>query len=88
MSKSLEELMEKYTIVVGLEVHAQLTTKSKVYSADRNEYGALPNHNVSVVSLGHPGTLPKLNKKVLDHLIKIQKGAPGIEPGSPLQQLS
>ena len=71
MSRSIEEVMDEYEIVVGLEVHAQLTTASKVYSGDKNEFGSKPNHNVSVISLGHPGTLPRLNKKVLDHAIRL-----------------
>ena len=54
----------KYEPVIGLEVHIQLLTKSKAYSSDSTEYGAMPNTNVSVVSLGHPGTLPKVNKKM------------------------
>ena len=65
------EVYEKYQVVIGLEVHAQLLTKSKAWSADRNEYGALPNTNVSAISLGHPGTLPMLNKKVVEHAIKL-----------------
>ena len=56
---------EKYEIVIGLEVHAQLKTISKVFCGDKNEYGSVPNTNVSAISLGHPGTLPKLNKKIL-----------------------
>lgn len=71
MSKTLEEVMEEYTVVVGLEVHAQLLTNTKVFSSDKNEYGSLPNSNVSAISLGHPGTLPRLNKKVLDHAIRL-----------------
>jgi aspartyl-tRNA(Asn)/glutamyl-tRNA(Gln) amidotransferase subunit B len=49
--------------VVGLEVHAQLITESKAYSSDPNAYGDHPNTNVSVVTLGIPGTLPVPNKK-------------------------
>lgn len=56
---------EKYEAVIGLEVHIQLLTKSKMYADDINEYGALPNTNVSVTSIGHPGTLPRVNKKQL-----------------------
>lgn len=48
---------EKYEAVIGLEVHAQLTTNSKAYSSDANDFGALPNSNVSVITLGHPGYL-------------------------------
>jgi len=62
---------EKYEVVIGLEVHAQMLTKSKAYSSDVNEYGAIPNTNVSVVSLGHPGTLPVMNKKTIENAIKL-----------------
>ena len=55
---TLEEVLKKYEIVIGLEVHAQLNTKSKAYSSDPNEFGSVPNTNVSPISLGHPGTLP------------------------------
>jgi len=57
------KLQDRYEIVIGLEVHAQMLTKSKAYSSDCNEFGAQPNSNVSVVSLGHPGTLPVMNKR-------------------------
>jgi len=56
-------IRDKYEVVIGLEVHVQMLTKTKAYSNDINEYGAVPNTNVSVVTLGHPGTLPKMNKK-------------------------
>ncbi|MCW5899221.1 MAG: Asp-tRNA(Asn)/Glu-tRNA(Gln) amidotransferase subunit GatB [Flavobacteriales bacterium] len=62
---------ERYELVVGLEVHAQLITASKAYSSDPNAYGDHPNTNVSVVTLGHPGTLPVLNKKVVEHAIRL-----------------
>ncbi len=62
---------EKYELVVGLEVHAQLITRSKAYSADPNAYGDHPNTNVSVVTLGHPGTLPVVNKRVVEHAIML-----------------
>ncbi|MEO0552923.1 MAG: Asp-tRNA(Asn)/Glu-tRNA(Gln) amidotransferase subunit GatB [Bacteroidota bacterium] len=61
----------EYDIVIGLEVHAQLLTASKIYAADATTYGAPPNANVSVISLAHPGTLPKLNKKVVELAIKM-----------------
>ncbi len=62
---------DKYEAVIGLEVHIQLKTNSKAYSSDINEYGSLPNTNASVVSLGHPGTLPKANKKVYEYAVKL-----------------
>jgi aspartyl-tRNA(Asn)/glutamyl-tRNA(Gln) amidotransferase subunit B len=62
---------DKYELVVGLEVHAQLSTQSKIFSADSAAYGAGPNQHVSVVSLGHPGTLPFLNKKAVEYAVKM-----------------
>lgn len=62
---------EKYELVVGLEVHAQLITESKAYSADPNAYGDHPNTNVSVITLGHPGTLPVANKKVIELAVRM-----------------
>ncbi len=64
-------IREKYEVVIGLEVHAQMLTKSKAYSNDVNEYGASPNSNVSAITLGHPGTLPKMNKKTIEYAIKL-----------------
>lgn len=63
--------LDKYTVVIGLEVHAQLLTKSKIYTADAATYGSLPNTNVSVITLAHPGTLPKLNRKVAELAMKM-----------------
>lgn len=62
---------DKYTVVIGLEVHAQLLTKSKIYNSDSAEYGSLPNTNVGVITLAHPGTLPRLNKRVVEYAIKM-----------------
>lgn len=62
---------EIFELVVGLEVHIQLLTSSKAYSSDPAEYGALPNTNVSVITLGHPGTLPLFNKQVVEYAVKL-----------------
>jgi aspartyl-tRNA(Asn)/glutamyl-tRNA(Gln) amidotransferase subunit B len=62
---------EKWDLVVGLEVHAQLITESKAYSSDPNAYGDHPNTNVSPVTLGHPGTLPVMNKRAVEHAIRL-----------------
>lgn len=62
---------ERYEAVIGLEVHMQLLTESKAYSSDSTEFGAMPNTNVSVITLGHPGTLPRMNRKVIDHGIRL-----------------
>jgi len=61
--------MTEYKAVIGLEIHVQLLTKSKAYCGDNTEYGALPNTQVSPISLGHPGTLPKHNKMVIEKAI-------------------
>ena len=63
--------IDKYKVVIGLEVHAQLLTKSKIYNSDSAVYGSAPNTNVSVITLAHPGTLPKLNKRVVEFAIKM-----------------
>lgn len=68
MDKSIRD---KYEVVIGLEVHAQLLTKTKAYSSDINEYGSQPNTNISVVTLGHPGTLPVMNKKTIEFAVKL-----------------
>lgn len=64
-------IRDKYEVVIGLEVHAQMLTKTKAYSNDVNEYGSAPNSNISVVTLGHPGTLPVMNKKTIEFAIKL-----------------
>ena len=66
-----ESTRNKYEAVIGLEVHAQMLTKSKAYSNDINEFGASPNTNVSVITLGHPGTLPLMNKKTIEYAIRL-----------------
>ena len=64
-------LYEKYEAVIGLEVHAQLATKSKLFCGDSAAFGAAPNTHVSPITLGHPGTLPKTNKKAVEYAIKM-----------------
>ncbi|UOQ51803.1 Asp-tRNA(Asn)/Glu-tRNA(Gln) amidotransferase subunit GatB [Hymenobacter cellulosivorans] len=66
-----DAIKAKYQPVIGLEVHAQLLTQSKMYSSDENEYGALPNNNLSVITLGHPGTLPKVNRSAVEYAMKM-----------------
>ena len=66
-----EELRNKYQLIIGLEVHAQLLTESKMFAADANEYGKSPNTQISVITLGHPGTLPKVNRKAIAYAIKM-----------------
>ncbi|MCU0424819.1 MAG: Asp-tRNA(Asn)/Glu-tRNA(Gln) amidotransferase subunit GatB [Candidatus Kapabacteria bacterium] len=61
----------QYEAVIGLEVHAQLLTNSKIFCADPTTFGEPPNTNVSPVSLGHPGVLPVLNKQVVEYTLKM-----------------
>ena len=66
-----KEVRSKYQVVIGLEVHAQLMTQSKIFSGDENAFGSQPNTNISAVSLGHPGVMPKLNKKAVELAIRM-----------------
>lgn len=63
------ETREKYEVVIGLEVHAQLKTKSKIFASDGTEFGNEQNTQVSPITLGMPGVLPVLNKGVVDMAI-------------------
>jgi aspartyl-tRNA(Asn)/glutamyl-tRNA(Gln) amidotransferase subunit B len=56
-------IYDQYETIVGLEVHVQLSTISKAFTADAVRFGSEPNTHTSVRSLAHPGTLPRLNKK-------------------------
>ncbi len=59
-----------YEVVIGLEVHVELKTKTKIFCSCPNEFGSEPNTNVCPRCLGLPGTLPVLNEKVLEYAIK------------------
>lgn len=61
----------KYIATIGLEVHIQLSTNSKAYSSDSAAYGGSPNSYVSPITLGHPGTLPVVNKAIIDSAVKL-----------------
>lgn len=60
-----------YETVIGLEVHAQLLLKSKLFSGDSAVFGSEPNTNVSPIVLAHPGTLPMLNRKAVEFAVKL-----------------
>src|SRR5712675_2339706 len=60
------EILAKYEPVIGLEVHVQLLTKSKIFCACSNRFGDAPNSNTCPICLGLPGTLPILNKRVVE----------------------
>jgi len=61
----------EYEPVIGLEVHAQLLTKSKIFCGCSAEFGAAPNSHTCPVCLGMPGVLPVLNKKVVEYAMKM-----------------
>ncbi len=65
------KIYDKYEAVIGLEVHAQLFTHSKAFSSDAVEYGDAPNTHVSEITLGHPGTLPVMNKSAIEFAVKM-----------------
>jgi len=61
---------ELYEAVIGLEVHAELATKTKIYCSCTTDFGGLPNTHCCPVCLGMPGTLPVLNRRVVEYAIK------------------
>ena len=63
-------LYKGYEMVIGLEVHVELKTKTKIFCNCKTDFGAEPNTHVCPVCMGMPGTLPVLNKKVVDYAIK------------------
>lgn len=75
-----KEIYDKYEMVIGLEIHAQLQTNSKAYSNDSAEYGSAPNTHISAISLGHPGTLPRFNARTLEFGVKL-----GLAVGSEIR---
>jgi aspartyl-tRNA(Asn)/glutamyl-tRNA(Gln) amidotransferase subunit B len=60
-----------YETVIGLEVHVQLATESKAFCGDSTAFGATPNSQVSAISLGHPGTLPRLNERQVEYAVRL-----------------
>lgn len=77
----MSSVYDKYQLVVGLEVHAQLSTKSKAYCGDATDFGRPSNTQTSAITLGHPGTLPMSNKKVIEYAIKM-----GLACGSTIRE--
>jgi len=59
----------KYELICGIETHIELSTKTKAFCGCANSFGDTPNTHVCPICLGHPGVLPKLNKKVLEYAI-------------------
>lgn len=63
--------MSKYKAVIGLEMHCELTSNSKVFSPAQNSYSTIPNSNVSPIDLALPGTLPTINKECVRKALKM-----------------
>ena len=61
---------EKYESVIGLEVHAELSTKTKIFCSCPTTFGAAPNTNTCPICMAMPGTLPVLNEKVVEYAVK------------------
>ncbi|MEP7255135.1 MAG: Asp-tRNA(Asn)/Glu-tRNA(Gln) amidotransferase subunit GatB [Ferruginibacter sp.] len=62
---------DKYQVVIGLEVHTQLLTKSKLFCGDSAAFSTEPNTHISPITLAHPGTLPKMNTKAIEYAVKL-----------------
>ena len=62
---------DKYELVIGLEVHVQLLTKSKLFCGDSAAFTTAPNTHVSPITLAHPGTLPKMNSQAITFAIRL-----------------
>jgi len=67
----MSTIYDKYEVVIGLEVHAQLNTQTKIFAADEASFGAAPNTHISAITLGLPGVLPKFNGAVLEKAIRL-----------------
>lgn len=74
---------DQFDLVIGLEVHAQLNTKSKLFCSDSTSFGAEPNTQISEISLGYPGTLPLVNKKAIQFAISM-----GLACGSQISRFT
>ncbi|NSL89100.1 Asp-tRNA(Asn)/Glu-tRNA(Gln) amidotransferase subunit GatB [Chitinophaga sp. Mgbs1] len=67
----MSDIYSKYETVIGLEVHAQLLTESKLFCSDSAAFGGAPNTHISAITLAHPGTLPRMNRKAAEYAIKL-----------------
>ena len=66
-----DEVLERFDPVMGMEVHVELSTKTKMFSASTAEFGGEPNTHVDPCSLGLPGALPVVNRQGVEWAIKI-----------------
>jgi aspartyl-tRNA(Asn)/glutamyl-tRNA(Gln) amidotransferase subunit B len=75
--------MSAWETVIGLEIHVQLYTASKVFCGDATAFGAPPNTQVGAISLAHPGTLPRLNRRAIEYAVRL-----GLACGSEIARYS
>jgi aspartyl-tRNA(Asn)/glutamyl-tRNA(Gln) amidotransferase subunit B len=66
-----EQALEKFEVVIGLEVHVELNTNTKMFCGCRNDFGDEPNTNVCPICIGLPGSLPAVNRKAVESSISI-----------------
>ena len=78
---TLEQHLQKYEVVIGLEVHAQLATRSKIFSWSSATFGAEPNTHTDPICLGMPGTLPVLNQAAVESAVRL-----GLAAGCKIRQ--
>jgi aspartyl-tRNA(Asn)/glutamyl-tRNA(Gln) amidotransferase subunit B len=62
---------DQYEAVIGLEVHVQLLTNSKLFCGDAAAFGAAPNTHISPITLAHPGTLPRINRAAINYALRL-----------------
>lgn len=56
-------------LIIGLEIHVELNTETKMYCSCKNEFGAIPNTNICPICLAHPGVLPRMNKEAVEYAL-------------------
>ena len=71
MSLNYDQVLEKYELTLGLEVHVELNTKSKMFCGCATEFGAAPNIQTCPVFFGLPGALPVVNNRAIESTILI-----------------
>ena len=69
-----ELFVDGYEVVIGIEIHCQLNTESKIFSSAPTDFGHEPNTQASIVDLGLPGVLPVLNRGVVERALKFGIG--------------
>ncbi|NDE15650.1 Asp-tRNA(Asn)/Glu-tRNA(Gln) amidotransferase subunit GatB [bacterium] len=82
-SNSGDAVLDRYEPVIGLEVHCQLKTQTKLFCGCSTAFGAMPNHNTCPVCLGHPGVLPALNSEAVNFAIRF-----ALAVGADIQETS